>query len=186
LQFLIKKRKRKIFSCIFSVFVIKTLDLDSEPDSLEMLDPEPDSLEMLDPEPDPQHWYGTWTGERFNTRIWLWVPYWSGGIMYRFLPSDIQTVFKRMQQWLPEGKAVKATVPHRCRPGLAVRQHRRQIIRVVQAEGGRRHHPAAVSVPRERSRIKRRPKSTEGFNVVLRIRTRDPVPFWPLPWIRDG
>jgi hypothetical protein len=71
LRFLIRKRRRKIFSCIFffssNLWSPITLDPDPELESLEMLDPDPELelLEMLDPDPeleslemldpDPQH-----------------------------------------------------------------------------------------------------------------------------------
>ncbi len=50
LQFLIKK---DIFSCcyFFQFLVIKTLDEDLDPDSLDLLDPDPESMN-----PDPQQW----------------------------------------------------------------------------------------------------------------------------------
>jgi hypothetical protein len=45
-------QKRYFFQLIFFQFlVIKTLDQDLDPDSLEQLDPDPESMN-----PDPQHW----------------------------------------------------------------------------------------------------------------------------------
>jgi hypothetical protein len=42
LQFLMKKERKKIFSCIFFfILVIETLDPYLDPNSLEMLDPDP-------------------------------------------------------------------------------------------------------------------------------------------------
>ncbi len=50
LQFLKKKSNNKFSAVFFQFLVIKTLDLDPDLDSLEMLGPDPDSMN-----PDSQH-----------------------------------------------------------------------------------------------------------------------------------
>jgi hypothetical protein len=67
LQFLIKKGK---------FLVIKTLDPEPDPESLDMLDPDPDSLDMLDPDPDSMNPDLRNNTDRHNA-YWSYVGYMS-------------------------------------------------------------------------------------------------------------